>query len=169
MIEVFLVPGSSLQHPPAVVALAGQGSLFHHFPSLFLYFIIHFHSTSHMDEAWPLLARACYFTDLVFAVALMHVPPCRALKRDPEPCRQPRYAAAIRHSVWSLSLLAGNGVLTFYLILNLAPSHFFLPLLVITLLLARARRNVLLVNACITWIITGLVSCILLVCTRFFP
>ncbi|KZW03923.1 hypothetical protein EXIGLDRAFT_827865, partial [Exidia glandulosa HHB12029] len=81
--------------------------------------------TSHMDEAWPLLAQRSNATE----------------SRVGNP---------------------GNGVLTFYLILNLAPSHFFLPLLVITLLLARARRNVLLVNACITWIITGLVSCILL-------
>ncbi|EJD53923.1 hypothetical protein AURDEDRAFT_110618 [Auricularia subglabra TFB-10046 SS5] len=56
----------------------------------------------------------------------------------------------------------GPGVLDLYLFFNIAPSHFLLPLLCTTLLLARARRNVLLVNVCITWIITGLASCLLL-------
>jgi len=56
----------------------------------------------------------------------------------------------------------GKAVLDLYLFFNIFPSHFALPLLVITLVLAQARRNVTLTNMCLTWMIVGFVSCILL-------
>ncbi|KAH7103065.1 hypothetical protein BKA62DRAFT_698498 [Auriculariales sp. MPI-PUGE-AT-0066] len=56
----------------------------------------------------------------------------------------------------------GQAVLNLWLFFNIGPSHFLLPLLCISLLLARVRRNLLLVNVCITWCICGFASCMLL-------
>jgi len=53
-------------------------------------------------------------------------------------------------------------VLDIWLFLNIFPSHFALLLLIATLLASKARRNVTLTNMCITWIIVGVVSSLLL-------
>jgi len=70
----------------------------------------------------------------------------------------PRLDATLKSRVGN----PGTTVLDIYLFLNIFPSHFGLPILITTLLLARARRNLTLVNMCITFMITGIVSSILL-------
>jgi len=57
----------------------------------------------------------------------------------------------------------GAAVLDLWLFFNIGPSHFLLPLLCISLLLQRARRNLLLVNVAITWCICGFASSVLYV------
>ena len=49
-----------------------------------------------------------------------------------------------------------------WLVLNIWPSHLGLPLLIITILIAKnIRRHATFINLCVTWIIVGISSSLL--------
>ncbi|PAV21144.1 40S ribosomal S7 [Pyrrhoderma noxium] len=61
------------------------------------------------------------------------------------------------------AVIANNKLLTAWLVLNVWPSHLGLPLLIGTILLAKnIRRHATFINLCITWMIIGFSSSILL-------